>query len=104
MKAAVSLQPYNTFGIYAKAAAFITVSDVLQLQQLLAERQPQDFFVLGGGSNMLLTKDINQTVLHIALKGKEVVSSHPENNELLLKVAGGENWHDFVLYLSLIHI
>ena len=98
MKAAVSLQPYNTFGIYAKAAAFITVSDVLQLQQLLAERQPQDFFVLGGGSNMLLTKDINQTVLHIALKGKEVVSSHPENNELLLKVAGGENWHDFVLY------
>lgn len=96
MKTGISLQAYNTFGIAVKAAAFVSVTQVSQLQELLGKAQ--DYFVLGGGSNMLLTKDINQTVLHIALKGFQLVDHSVGTNELLLKVAGGESWHDFVRY------
>jgi len=96
MKTGISLQAYNTFGIAVKAAGFVSVTQVSQLQELLGKEQ--DFFILGGGSNMLLTQDINQTVLHIALKGFQLVEGSVGANELLLQVAGGENWHDFVLY------
>ncbi len=96
MKTGISLQAYNTFGIAVKAAGFVSVTQVSQLQELLGKEQ--DFFILGGGSNMLLTQDINQTVLHIALKGFQLVEGPVGANELLLQVAGGENWHDFVLY------
>lgn len=96
MKKDVSLQSYNTFGIDVKASRFIAVSSLNQLEELLAH--DQDYFVLGGGSNMLLTQDIKQTVLHIALKGYEIINQDFSQDELLLKVAAGENWHDFVLH------
>ena len=113
MKKDVSLRPYNTFGIDVKTSGFVAIETVTQLQELMT--QDNNYFVLGGGSNMLLTQDIQKTVLHIALKGYEIVDSNFTQNELLLKVAAGENWHDFVLYcitndyggvenLSLIHI
>src|SRR5690606_41798291 len=51
--------------------------------------------ILGGGSNMLLTKDLNCLVIHVALKGIEIVSQN-ENN-VLVKASAGENWHQFVL-------
>jgi len=96
MKKDVSLQPYNTFGIDIKASGFIAIETVAQLQEVVT--QDVDYFVLGGGSNMLLTKDLDQTVLHIALKGYQIVDKDFKQQELLLKVAAGENWHDFVLY------
>lgn len=96
MKKDVSLRPYNTFGIDVKASGFITVNSVNQLRELITLEN--DYFVLGGGSNMLLTRDIPKTVLHIALKGYEIITPSLTKNELLLKVAAGENWHDFVLY------
>ena len=96
MKKDVSLRPFNTFGIDVKASGFIAIETVAQLQELMS--LDDHYFVLGGGSNMLLTQDIQQTVLHIALKGYEIVDKNFTDNELLLKVAAGENWHDFVLY------
>src|SRR5690606_33812536 len=52
--------------------------------------------ILGGGSNMLLTKDLNCLVIHVALKGIEIVSQN-ENN-VLVKASAGEIWHQFVLW------
>jgi UDP-N-acetylmuramate dehydrogenase len=51
---------------------------------------------LGGGSNMLLTKDIEALVLHINLKGIEVISE--KEDTVVIKAMAGENWHDFVLW------
>ncbi len=91
-----SLRSYNTFGIDAKAAEFISVDSVATLKQVLEHYKGEDIFILGGGSNMLLTDDINRTVVHINLKGISVVSE--DKNEVVLKVMAGENWHELVLY------
>lgn len=94
---AISLKTYNTFGIDVKAAKFVAIRSQNQLQELLANSSlDTEYFVLGGGSNMLLTQDITQTVLHIAVKGYELIQK--TTNYVILKVAGGENWHDFVMY------
>lgn len=98
MRKNISLQPYNTFGIDVRASQFVAVTSIEQLQGLLRETAKDGFFVLGGGSNMLLTKNIEKTVLYIALKGYNLVDENYSDSSLLLKVAGGENWHDFVLY------
>lgn len=98
MESEVSLKPYNTFGIEVKAKAFMAITQVAQLQEIVRARKDESYFILGGGSNMLLTQDIDKTVLHIALKGFEALEDTSSKDELLLKVAGGENWHDFVLY------
>ncbi|OYQ31926.1 UDP-N-acetylenolpyruvoylglucosamine reductase [Flavobacterium cyanobacteriorum] len=91
-----SLKGYNTFGIDAKASAFVAVHTVAELAQVLKENTGRKLFILGGGSNMLLTKDIDALVLHIDLKGKEVVKQ--EEGYVHIKGMAGENWHQFVLY------
>lgn len=89
-----SLKNYNTFGIEAKAKQFVSVSSIAELKEILVQNNP--IFILGGGSNMLLTQDIQKLVLHVNLKGIEIV----ETNEdfAIVKAQAGENWHEFVLY------
>ena len=90
----ISLKNYNTFGIDVIAKRFISVDSVYQLQQLL--KVEKDIFLISGGSNMLLTKDIEKLVVHIDIKG---VSIDRENlNDIYLTVNAGENWHEFVLW------
>ena len=90
----ISLQKYNTFGINVIAKRFITITSVYQLQQIL--KIEKDIFLISGGSNMLLTKDINKLVVHIDIKG---ISIDRENqNDIYLTVNAGENWHEFVLW------
>ncbi|WP_373057011.1 UDP-N-acetylmuramate dehydrogenase [Zunongwangia sp. H14] len=91
-----SLKKFNTFGIDVKAKKFISVDTVEELKEVLKQTYAQELFILGGGSNMLLTADINKTVLHINLKGKEILSV--TGNEVLVKACAGENWHQFVLW------
>ena len=89
-----SLKNYNTFGIDVTAKRFISVDSVYQLQQLL--KTEKDVFLISGGSNMLLTKDIKKLVVHINIKG---ISIDRENeNNIYLTVNAGENWHEFVLW------
>lgn len=90
------LKNHNTFGISAFAKEFIQVHTVEELAQVLKENQDKKLFILGGGSNMLLTQDIDALVIHVDLKGKEVLSR--EGNHADVKAMAGENWHDFVLY------
>ena len=91
-----SLKNYNTFGIEAKAKAFVAVENQTELAQILKEHQSEKLFVLGGGSNMLLTQDIDALVIHVDLKGKKVIS---ENDDYaLVQAQAGENWHEFVIW------
>lgn len=91
-----SLRTFNTFGIDVSARQFVSVTSISDLKSVLSTYTPDALFILGGGSNVLLTKDIEKTVVHIGLKGISVVSE--DKNELLLQVMAGENWHQLVLY------
>ena len=92
----ISLKPYNTFGIDVKARKFVEVTTVEELRETLKNMYASELFILGGGSNMLLTKDIEKTVVHINLKGREIVEE--TEDKAIVKAMAGENWHDFVLY------
>ncbi|MEM0542081.1 UDP-N-acetylmuramate dehydrogenase [Flavobacterium sp. j3] len=91
-----SLKNYNTFGIEAKAKQFIAVHSIEELKTVLAENQNQKKFILGGGSNMLLTKDIDALVIHIDLKGKKILNE--DDDFVWVESMAGENWHEFVLW------
>lgn len=91
-----SLKNYNTFGIEAKASEFIAVHSISELKEVLIANINKNKFILGGGSNMLLTKDIDALVIHIDLKGKQVVKE--DENHVWVEAQAGENWHEFVLW------
>ncbi len=91
----ISLRPYNTFGIEANARLFATVKTKEQLKSILESFK--DVFVLSGGSNILLTRDIEKPVVHILLKGIEVVSEKGSDH-VLVRAQSGENWHEFVTW------
>lgn len=90
----ISLKKYNTFGISVNAKRFISVDSVYLLQQIL--KQEKDIFLISGGSNMLLTKDIEKLVVHIDFKGISI--DREDENNVYLTVNAGENWHEFVLW------
>ena len=92
----VSLKPYNTFGIDAKASTYCNISNLEGLKEVLALKKNEPLFFLGGGSNMLLTKDIEALVLHLNLRGIEIL--HETDNKVQIKAMAGENWHEFVLW------
>lgn len=91
-----SLKNYNTFGINAQATAFVTITSVNQLKNVItANNNKLPLFILSGGSNMLLTKNIDALVLHIDTKGVEIIN---ENDHFVwIEAQAGEVWHEFVL-------
>lgn len=91
-----SLKNYNTFGIDCNARYFVSVETIDELKKVLSEKPSEELFLLGGGSNMLLTGDLNFFVLHINLKGIEIVKE--TETEVFVKAMAGENWHEFVQY------
>ncbi|MGB5822141.1 MAG: UDP-N-acetylmuramate dehydrogenase [Saonia sp.] len=92
----ISLKNYNTFGIDTKASSFIEITNEDNLRQVLQLKDYPEKFVLSGGSNMLISKDIDALVLHINMKGIQVVEE--DQNEVVLKIMAGENWHALVLW------
>ncbi|MEZ4792040.1 MAG: UDP-N-acetylmuramate dehydrogenase [Gelidibacter sp.] len=92
----VSLKTYNTFGIDAKAKHFVSVNSIDELKAILSMKGFPTKFTLGGGSNMLLTQDLDTLVMHINLKGIETVEE--TDHTILIKANAGENWHEFVLW------
>ncbi|MGF1557012.1 UDP-N-acetylmuramate dehydrogenase [Paucihalobacter sp.] len=91
-----SLKNHNTFGIDVKAKAFVSVESLEDLKAALNTSSYENKFILGGGSNMLLTKNVDALVIHINLKGKEVVNQ--TKDEVHVKAYAGENWHEFVVW------
>ncbi|MBY0466229.1 MAG: UDP-N-acetylmuramate dehydrogenase, partial [Burkholderiales bacterium] len=93
----VPLQPFNTFGIQARAHTFVRIGSVATLLALhrahpsWLRSQP---LVLGGGSNLVLTGDVTQAVLKVDIMGRELVSETPHH--WVVQAGAGENWHGFV--------
>ncbi|MCB0443520.1 MAG: UDP-N-acetylmuramate dehydrogenase [Flavobacterium sp.] len=91
-----SLKNYNTFGIEAKAKEFVSIQSTEELIDVLQKYPTTKKFILGGGSNMLLTQDIDALVIHLDLKGKKIID---ENDDFVwVESQAGENWHEFVLW------
>lgn len=91
----ISLQPYNTFGISAHAEHFIQLTDKSQLPEITST-WPGEKHVIGGGSNILLTKDVEGITILNRLKGIELIKE--DKDHVWLKVASGEVWHELVMY------
>jgi UDP-N-acetylmuramate dehydrogenase len=98
-----SLKPFNTFDIDVKAKYFSTFSNVEQLIELTTHYSPLPTpdsrlgaFILGGGSNVLFTKDFDGIVLKNEIKGIQKIKEDDEH--VYIKVGAGENWHQFVLF------
>lgn len=91
-----SLLNHNTFGIEAKAEQFVAVHSIAELKNVLEQYKGKKKFILGGGSNMLLTKDIEGLVIHIDLKGRKIIKE--EQQQVWVEGQAGENWHQFVLW------
>lgn len=89
------LKSLNTFGIDAKAKYFAAFTSVADMQAILA-LHPENLMILGGGSNVLLTKDYDGLILHNKLKGIELVKE--DADFYYVKAWAGENWHQFVQY------
>ncbi|MEW7292516.1 UDP-N-acetylmuramate dehydrogenase [Aquimarina sp. 2304DJ70-9] len=91
-----SLKKYNTFGIDATAKEFIEITSESELINTLSSNIDKELFILSGGSNMLLTKDLDTLVVHIAIKGITILKE--TDTFVQVAVNAGENWHDFVQY------
>ena len=93
-----SLKKYNTFGIAAKAKYFASFSSENELTELLESDicKTEKLFILGGGSNILLTQDFDGIVLANTIKGIEVLAE--DEHGTIIEVGAGEVWHDFVLW------
>ncbi len=90
----ISLKPYNTFGIDVTAKRFVSVNSLAELKTIISNEK--DVFLLSGGSNMLLTKDIDSLVVHIDTKG--VFVNDTGDDCIFVTAEAGENWHEFVLF------
>ncbi len=90
------LQRFNTFGIAACARAYLRLTDVAQLAALRADPvlSSMPLLLLGGGSNIVLTGDVEALVLHMAIAGRTIVGR--DSGHALVRCGGGENWHGFV--------
>lgn len=94
----ISLRQYNTMGIGAIARQFSTFGTLDELQELAALSDAEGLakLVLGGGSNILFTRDFDGLVMKNDLKGIELLRE--DDRHLYVKAGAGENWHGFVQY------
>lgn len=94
----VSLRAYNTFGIEAKARYFCTIRSEDQLIELIntPEFKNEAHLILGGGSNILFTKDYEGLVIKVNLRGIEITDQTTDT--ISVNVKSGEVWHEFVMH------
>src|SRR5581483_6272456 len=94
----ISLKKYNTFGIDAYAKYFSNFSSIDELEEIfnIQRSMLNAQLILGGGSNILFTKNFDGLVLKNEIKGIEKVGE--DETDIYIKAGAGENWNDFVLY------
>lgn len=94
----VNLAPYNTFGLPAVAQRLVRIRSDADIRKLLGDaelgRAPK--FVLGGGSNVVITRDPEAVVLKVEVPGRRVVEERED--AFIVEFGGGENWHDAVTW------
>jgi UDP-N-acetylmuramate dehydrogenase len=97
VQSGVSLKAFNTFGVDVKARSFAQAHDDNDVGEALAYCAAHDLplLIIGGGSNLLLTGDVEALVLHMASRGIQVVEDRGE--QVIVEAQAGEPWHPFVL-------
>lgn len=92
----ISLKPYNTFAIGAMARYFAPFKSIDELQEILSVAGKTNKMILGGGSNILFTKDFNGYVMKNEILGIE--KAWEDIDHVYVKAGAGENWHQFVVH------
>lgn len=92
----ISLRQYNTFAIEANARLFSNFATHDELRDLMRMSPKTPVFILGGGSNILLTRDVEALVLKNEIRGIELIKE--DANHIYVRAGAGENWHQFVQY------
>lgn len=91
-----SLKNWNTFGVDETAEAFVSVKSIDDLKNALTHPKYNQYFILGGGSNLLLTQSLQGLCIHIDLKGIALIKE--TEDEIIIEAQAGENWHNFVCW------
>ncbi|MDE2592642.1 MAG: UDP-N-acetylmuramate dehydrogenase [Burkholderiales bacterium] len=93
-----NLRAYNTFGLSAAAQTLVRVQTEAQVRQVVNHpelgRAPK--FILGGGSNLVLTQDVQACVIKVEIKGRELIETR--DDAWIVEVGAGESWHDTVAW------
>jgi len=93
-----SLRAFNSFGLPAVAAALVRLRDEAEVRRVVdhPEFGPAKKLILGGGSNLVLTRDVAAVVLKVEIPGRRLVRDTPQ--AFVVEAGAGENWHDFVAW------
>lgn len=98
IESGVSLKPYNTFGLPAVANTLVRVASDADVRAVVDHprlgRAPK--FILGGGSNIILTRDMPQVVLKVEVRGRRLVEER--DDAFIVEAGAGEPWHEFVMW------
>jgi UDP-N-acetylmuramate dehydrogenase len=98
IESGVSLKPYNTFGLPAVAQTLVRIAGDADVRRVVDHpqlgRAPK--FILGGGSNIVLTRDMPQVVLKVEVRGMRLVEERAD--AWIVEAGAGENWHTFVAW------
>ncbi len=91
-----NLTRYNTFHINARAAYLVKIEDKTELAELIkfSKQQNKPVFIIGEGSNVLFTKDLDFIVAKLEFKRQKIIQA--DKNRILVNVEGGKKWDDFV--------
>lgn len=91
-----NIAPYTTFGISANTKGIIPFNSIEELRMALEKCKESEFMILGGGSNVLFTKNYNGYILKNEIKGIKVISE--DDQTIIVQSGAGEIWHEFVLH------
>jgi len=96
IEAGVNLKPYNTFGLPAVAKTLVRITSDADVRRVVDDkklgRAPK--FILGGGSNIILTRDMPQVVLKVEVRGMRIFEERAD--AVIVEAGAGESWHEFV--------
>ena len=90
------LRQYNTLGINVSARYFARAENLGEIKEVLTHRECFPFYIIGGGSNILFTRDYNGLILQPAIKGIKITGN--DHEQCMVEVGAGENWDDFVMW------
>jgi UDP-N-acetylmuramate dehydrogenase len=93
-----SLRAFNSFGLPAVASSLVRLRSEADVKRVVdhPEFGPAKKLILGGGSNLVLTRDVAAVVLKVEIPGRQLLRESPE--AVIVEAGAGENWHDFVCW------